>query len=298
MSYAALSPRLHSGRPLVVDADLGACLRARGVNLDYPGALGALLRRDPETISVHHAGETALSVDVLSALTADTTPRALAEVGMEHRSALLTGQAVELAQDVALGAKRPVAVAAVLGSDLVTSIDRRRFEEEVREHALRICAAAPELVLVRGMGSPTELCFATAACVELDIPSWSVVDLEMSAEHLEDLLDQLAEAGADAVLFEAASIEHALERLARAGQSSSDMVFGVMLAAGPDAVRGFPAGLEPGWVNRALELVEAGARVIGGGAGTTQAHSQALAAALRDLHPSVPPMANGAELGA
>lgn len=298
MSYTALSPRLRSGRPLVVDADLGACLRARGVNLDYPGALGALLRKSPETISVHHAGETALRVDVLSALTADTTPRALAEVGMEHRAALLTGQAVEVAQDVALSAPRPVAVAAVLGSDLVTAIDRRRFEQEVREHAERICAAAPELVLVRGMGSPAELCFATATCVELGLPAWSVVDLEMSAEHLEDLVGELAEAGADAVLFEAPSIEHALQRLERAQRAKADMVFGVMLAAGANAVRGFPSELEPGWVDRALELVEAGARVVGGGAGTTRAHSQALATALRNLHPSVPPMAEGAGLGA
>lgn len=298
MSYAALSPRLRSGRPLVVDADLGACLRSQGVNLDNPGALGALLRRDPDTVSSHHAGETALRVDVLSALTADTTPRALAEVGMEHRSAWLTGQAVELAQDVALGAEKPVAVAAVLGSDLVTAIDRRRFEEEVREHALRISVAGPELVIVRGMGSIAELCFATRACVELGLPTWSVVDLELSAEHLEDLFDELVDAGADAVLFEAPNIERALDRLARAGRWATDMVFGVMLAAGPDAVRGFPAELEPDWVSRALELVDAGARVVGGGAGTTQAHSRALATALRNLHPSIPPMMGGAELGA
>src|SRR5690606_4541370 len=129
-----------------------------------------------------------------------------------------TGQAVELAQDVALGAEKPVAVAAVLGSDLVTSIDRGRFEVEVREHALRISVAGPELVIVRGTGSIAELGFATETCVELGLPVWSVVDLELSGEHLEDLLEELADAGADGVLFESPTIEQALGRLARAGR--------------------------------------------------------------------------------
>ena len=125
MSYAALAPRLQSGRPLVVDADLGASLRVRGVTLNSPGALGALLRRDPESVTSHHASETARRVDVLSALTADTTPRALAEVGMEHRSAMLTGLAVELACDVAHASDKPVAVAAGNRSLLLFFIRKR-----------------------------------------------------------------------------------------------------------------------------------------------------------------------------
>lgn len=262
-----------------------------------PGALGALLRHDPESVSAHHAGEMARRVDVVSALTADTTPRALAEVGMEHRSAMLTGQAVDLAYEIAQAAEKPVAVAAVLGSDLVTSLDRRRFEAETREHALRISVAGPDLVVVRGMGSTAELGFAVQATSELGLSTWAVVDLELSGEHLEDLLEALAEAGAEAVLFEIPTIELALDRLARVAGWETDIAPGVLLAAGDDAVRGFPAELEPGWVERALELVDAGARVVGGGAGTTAAHSQALAAALRQLHPSIAPLTGTASVG-
>ena len=83
------------GRPLVVDADTGASFRARGVGLDSPGALGVLLRQRPQEVLDHYRAEVRSQVDVLCALTADTTPRALAEVGMEHRSAMLTGLAVE-----------------------------------------------------------------------------------------------------------------------------------------------------------------------------------------------------------
>lgn len=291
MSYAALSPRLRAGRPLVVDADFGASLRRRGLQWGSPGALGALLRREPAAVSAHHQAETLRCVDVLSALTADTTPRALAEVGMEHRAALLTGLAVELAQEAAGATDRPVAVAGVLGSDLVTAIDRRRFEAEVREHAVRIGVAGAELVIVRGMGSVAELCFAVQAAVEQSMPTWAVVDQELSGEHLDELLEGLVEGGAEAVLFETPTIQGALDRLARVAEWSTRIAPGVMLAAGPDAVRGFPADLATDWVTRGLELVDAGARVVGGGAGTTAQHSEALAVALRRLHPSIPPLA-------
>lgn len=291
MSYAALSPRLRAGRPLVVDADFGASLRSSGVDLNTPGALGALLRRNPDVVTAHHEAETARRVDVISALTADTTPRALAEVGMEHRSALLTGLAVELAQEVAERVERPVAVAGVLGSDLVTAMDRRRFESEVREHAVRISVAGPELMIVRGMGTVLEMGFAVRTSVELGLPTWAVVDLELSGEYLDELMDGLVAGGADAVLFECPTIQQALDRLARAAPWEADIALGVMLAAGADAVRGFPAELQPDWVDRALELVDAGARVVGGGAGTTAAHSEALALALRRIHPTVPPLA-------
>jgi 5-methyltetrahydrofolate--homocysteine methyltransferase len=281
---------------LVVDADIGASLRALGVDLDCPGALGQVLRRDPDAVRAHHVVEASRRVDVLSALTADTTPRALAEVGMEHRSAMLTGQAVELALEAAELAPKPVAVAGVLGSDLVTAIDRRRFESETREHALRISVAGPELLVVRGMGTTTELTFAAACASEVNLPTWAVVDLEMSAEgRIEELLTALSLAGAEAVLFEVASIEQGLERVRRVVECDVDIAPGVLLAASESALRGFPEPLRAGWVSRSLELTQAGARIVGGGAGTTQAHTQALTTALGEVHPSLPPSsgANG-----
>lgn len=294
MAYASLRSRLRVGRPLVVDADIGASLRALGVDLDCPGALGAVLRQSPGAVRDHHVTEASRRVDILSALTADTTPRALSEVGMEHRSAMLTGQAIDLALEAAEVAPRPVAVAGVLGSDLVTAIDRRRFESETREHALRISVAGPELLVVRGMGTTAELTFAVGAASEVNLPTWAVVDLEMSAEgRIEELLAALSDAGAEAVLFEVASIEQGLERVRRVLDSGVDVAPGVLVAASVDALRGFPASLRAGWVNRSLELVEAGARVVGGGAGTTQAHTQALTAAIGEVHPSLPPVSPG-----
>ena len=101
MTFSQIKYRLSQGRPLVLDSDTGAAFRARGVSLDTPGAVGQLLRTNEAGVLSHYRAEVHSRVDVLSALTADTTPRALAEVGMQHRAALLTGRAVDLAFEAA-----------------------------------------------------------------------------------------------------------------------------------------------------------------------------------------------------
>ena len=56
------------------------------------------------------------------------------------------------------------------------------------------------------------------------------------------------------------------------------------------AVRGFddPDANPWRWASGAIDLDSCGARVIGGGAGTTEAHTAALAQAMGALHPSIP----------
>jgi hypothetical protein len=110
----------------------------------------------------------------------------------------------------------------------------------------------------------------------------------------------LAEAGASVLLFEVPHIEIGLRELARFKNAlETHGVFpGVLLAASESAVRGFddPLSDPEHWVERALDLSVGGARVIGGGAGTTEAHTRALAVALGSLHPSVPARRSDTEL--
>jgi hypothetical protein len=63
-----------------------------------------------------------------------------------------------------------------------------------------------------------------------------------------------------------------------------------LLAASEAALPGFPddTSSPAAWADNAIDLDIAGARVIGGGAGTTEAHLGALARALGSLHPSLP----------
>lgn len=304
MSFDQIRHRLSNGRPLVLDADSGASFRARGVELDMPGTLGVLLREQPSEVLSHHSAEVASRVDVLSALTVDTTPRALAEVGMQHRSAQLTGRALDLALEAASQAMRPIAVAGVLGSDMVGPMLADRLHEELSEHASRLKIAGAELVIARGQGSRMSLMAAVAAAVELELPTWAVLECsrgsELESAPLFEVFESLRDAGTSAVLLEVPSVQVGLTELERARPALDAMglVAGVLLAASDNAVRGFadPTSEPEQWAERAIDLSLAGARVLGGGAGTTESHTRALALALGALHPSVPAPRAAAEI--
>ncbi len=296
VGYLQIRSRLKQGRPLVLDADVGAALRARDFEMDAPGALGAILHKNPDAVFAHHCAELDSHVDILSALTADTTPRALAEAGMEHRSARLTSAALDLVEEATVGWHRPVGIAGVLGSELVTATERGRFEDETQMHATRIAVGGAELIIVRGMGSRIDLVFAVAAAAETDVPCWAVVDRNLaSLNETVDLSVSLADAGAEAVLFEVDSVDEGLQRLGALHAARCTIVPGTLLAAATDALRGFPSPLLSSWVDRAVELTDAGARIVGGGSGTTEDHTRALATRLGVLHPSVPPVAQRSE---
>ncbi len=298
MSFESIKHRLFAGRPLVLDADTGASFRARRVELDAPGALGMMLRKSPEEVLRHYRAEVKSRVDVLSALTIDTTPRALAEVGMQHRAALLTGLAVEFAIEAASESPKPVAVAGVLGGERVAPLAADRLHSEYSEHADRLAAAGCELLIARGQGSRLGLMAATVAAASTDLPIWAVVECLPNGEFITGgavgpLVEALQDAGASVVLFEVASIDGGVQLLDRVRGivSAEGMVPGVLLAASSLSVRGFPdSSSDPdAWARRGLELDTNGARVIGGGAGTTEAHTEAMATVLKEIHPSMPP---------
>lgn len=305
MSFDSIKHRLFAGRPLVLDADTGASFRARRVELDAPGALGMMLRRTPDEVLRHYRAEIRSRVDVLSALTVDTTPRSLAEVGMQHRAALLTGLAVELAHEAAAEAVRPVAVAGVLGGERVAPLAADRLHSEYSEHAGRLAAAGCELLIARGQGSRLSLMAATVAAASTERPTWSVIECLPNGEFITGgavgpLIEALQDAGASVVLFEVTSIDSGIQLLERARGvvSAEGMVAGVLLAASSLSVRGFPdCSCDPvPWAQRCLELDLNGARVIGGGAGTTESNTAAIAAALREQHPSMPYLRSDTEL--
>jgi len=297
MTFERIRHRLQHGRPLVVDADTAASFRARGVELDSPGSLGLMLRERPNEVLDHYRTEVHSRVDVLSALTADTTPRALAEVGMEHRAAQLTRRAVELALEAAAESEKPVAVAGVLGSDMVSPVAADRMHDEFTDHAARLAAAGCELILARGQGSRLGLMAAVVAAARTELPTWAVLEFASGDEltspgNAEDLVSALAEAGASVVLFEVAKVDLGLAYLERfrAAFAAHGIAPGVLLAASEASVRGFHDETSDPllWVERAVELILGGARAIGGGAGTTEAHTHHLAMALGSLHPSLP----------
>jgi len=252
--FVALAPRLASGRPLILGADIGASLRGRGVTLAGPGALGKLLRERPDEVKRYYQAEIEAGADVLPALTSETTPRVLAQVGMAFRSAALTSAMVDRALDAAERADRPVVVAGVLGGESVAPLDVTTLIDEHGSHAARLAAAGAGLILARGIASRTELMAAVVAAANTGLPTWAVVEISDDGSVLGDddaaqIAALLEAAGASAVIFEAPSA----------------------------SLGGALPPRSPEWLHHWDDALPPEARILGGGHGCTEAHTQALA---------------------
>lgn len=284
--------RLDTGRPLLVGGDPAASLRSRGITLQGPAALGRLVREDPAAVREHYHHEINAGVDVLCCLTADTIPRALQQIGMPFRAAALTGCAVDLALDAAEITPRPILVAGVLGTNDAAPLAEDRLAEELGTHAARLATAGCELILARGVGAPRpsyehpdidprgarvarRAAIVSGAATEL--PTWTMLSLDYGGFTIDgEAADECARhafgQGAQVIIFEVPTVEVALgwlDRVASAG--------GVRIGFAPAA-----GSLEPeAWALQAKGLLDAGVRVIGGGAGTTYRHIGALSALLR-----------------
>jgi 5-methyltetrahydrofolate--homocysteine methyltransferase len=242
-------------------------------------------------VTDHYGHEIAAGVDVLLALTDETMPRALAQIGMAFRSAALTGTAIELAVDAVGGAKRRVVVGGVLGSRWIAPVFAERIMEEYAMHAARLSTSGCEIILARGVSpdlfrhgpqlARTSRLFAIASACETQIPTWAVLET-LDGDHLvdgdpvEDAVRAAIEAGVHAVLFDVPTEvagQAALGVAARLGARA-----GALLAASHDARHGVPDTTvsTEGWVAACQQLVDAGASIIGGGAGTTLMHLSGL----------------------
>lgn len=279
--------RLDRGSPLLLSADPSSSLAAQGVEITPPCAIGRLVREHPVAISEHYHREIAAGVDVLFALTSDTMPRALAQIGMPFRSAALTGTAVELALDAADLAPRPIVVAGLLGNTDVAPMPSERMIEDLGAHALRLSAAGCELLITRGFGGngtdhDRELAHAArrAAIVSAattQLPTWAVLTLDEAGRtfdgtYVEDCAREASDAGADLVVLEVPSFEAADLCLDRAHASGRKIKLGIAVGAadlGPEA-----------WAAHHAKLIAGGLRVMGGGHGTTTRHIKALSALL------------------
>jgi S-methylmethionine-dependent homocysteine/selenocysteine methylase len=251
-------------RPILLGGDPLASLRALEVDLastDERGALGRLLRDAPAMVSELHARELAAGVDVLTALTEGTTAPALGRVGMAFRAAALTRAAVELADGARKTAPRSVVLAGVLA--LPRSLGEARRDEELQLHAARLATAGCELILVRSGGS------ALAHARATKLPTWLVVEVDASGrplgrEPLGALAQRAHDDGASALLIDASSVDAARTALDVALKAC--LPIGVLLRASSTAG---VAGAVDAWVAEALGLVDHGAKILGGGAGTT-----------------------------
>ncbi len=123
---------------------------------------------------------------------------------------------------------------------------------------------------------------AVVAAARTELPTWAVLEFASgdeltSAGTASDLVAALAEAGASVILFEVATVDLGLAYLQRFRPAFAlhGIAPGVLLAGSEASVRGFhdETSKPERWVERAVDLSLGGARAIGGGAGTTEAHT-------------------------
>jgi 5-methyltetrahydrofolate--homocysteine methyltransferase len=296
----ALPSPLDAGRPLLLGSDPRASLRARGARLDEDAAIGRLLREDPDQVAAYYSSEIEAGVDVLLALTSETMPRALAEIGMAFRSAALTRCAVDLGIEavgsLAMISAKPVAIAGVLGNAWVESMIADRIAEECAMHAARLAASGCTIIVARGFAklssSPVNLArlarvTSVVSARATHLPTWALVELDEpertpDGEALEDCIGAAEDSGAELHLFEVPSAEVGRGVLKRVGALARGTKVGFLLAgSGGRGDETADTISIDAWAKAAKSLADEGARVIGGGPGTTSRHVAALASALR-----------------
>ena len=272
--------RIRAGQAVLLSADATSSLRASGVTLEGLAPLGRLVRERPAEVLHHHEREVMAGVEIVCALTSETMPRALAQVGMAFRSAALTGSAIEMAMDAAVRAGRPVAVAGVLGGRTGAAVAPDRVAEECAMHAARLAAAGCEIILACSQGpfaSKLGRMSAIISASTLRLPTWALVEVRggrtSDGEDLSECAKSAVDSGAQVVLFDVATEADAIDAL--------DRVAGVLGEAKPGVLLGSGASGPEAWSEAAKRLVSGGAHVVGGGPGTTTEHLAALARTLQ-----------------
>ncbi len=289
---SALLSRLKDGPPLVLGGDPSSSLRLLGARIDGPFAMGRLIREDPDIIAKLYAQNTAAGADVLCALTGETMGPALLPIGMAFRAAALTRRALELAQDAARAASKPTFVAGLIGNPDVRLASTERAAEECSLHAARLLSDGCDVIIARSFGAAEGASAGFERFSRLSalisgsstrLPTWVLADLEQPSittdgESIAGLASAACDAGAQALIFSVPSAEIGLAALAQI-KTSRTLYLGVLVAAssgGPPS----PNELQS-WAKCVADLSSHGARIVGGGPGTSFEHIRTLALAVR-----------------
>lgn len=244
---------------------------------------GRAVREQADLADSHYEVEVRAGADVVSTLTAETTPRALAASGMAFRAAALTARTVDRALEIAERAGRPVAVAGVIDGRDATP-DRW---EEIATHAARLAAAGVHLAVMRGFEDEDALLFAVNAARACMLPVWTVLD---AGSALSARASVLVAAGVSLVLVRSPSVEELDRAVAGVRAASPDVHVGALLDAKEGQLEGTPSDRPPeAWAEGALALTRFDVRALGGGRGSTHEHTAALSRALRRAMPSLAP---------
>jgi methionine synthase I (cobalamin-dependent)/5,10-methylenetetrahydrofolate reductase len=289
---------LHT-RVVVCDGAMGTMLHAAGASLDL--ALPELSVSRPELVHAIHGAYLAAGAEIIETNTFGACYPRLARHGLEGRVAEINQAAVAVARNAVAASQRPVLVAGSV-SPATPPHSRGRLapatlRDAFREQILALADGGVDLLILETFGSLDELLEAITAAGEVAhslpvIASMTFLDDgrtlagETPAEvgaRLDDL--GLAAIGANCTL----GPQGLLEILRELGRHTALPLAAQPNAGSPTFVDGrFRYSADPAYFARhARRFVELGASLVGGCCGTTPAHIEAVAAAVKDLRPAV-----------
>jgi S-methylmethionine-dependent homocysteine/selenocysteine methylase len=302
MSYASISEKLASGRPVILDGAIGTEILRRHVTwADHQ------LQRQPDLVRAIHADYLAAGADVLSTNTFQLSRRGFAQhfkdvehmrhigaADLETRWADLIRAGVRLASDArdSAGLSEQVAVAGAMTTlewcfrpDLAPSTEQA--EAEYRELAAVFAEAGADLLLIETVNSVGEAVASARAARSVGLPYWIAFVPDQAGrlfngESLADAARALEPLAPDAILVNCAppsDIDAGLTELAPAWSGASGAYAHIGRFNPPEWL--FTDEYPPA---RYLEVAQAwrdrGAAIIGGCCGTTPEHIAALSRSL------------------
>lgn len=308
MNREAFKQRLSRG-PLLLDGAMGTMLHARGAMIGQ--CFDALCRDNPALVAEIHRLYIDAGADIIETNSFGANRFKLSEYGLEEEVAAVNKAAVTLARRVILGAFKPVLLAGSVGPLGVRLAPLGRVKQEQAEAAfaeqIAALAAAPEgmpgasgvdLLLIETMSDlkEVEAAVRAARAVAPDLPiiaqmTFTRDDRTLLGNRPAEVARRLAELDVDVMGVNCGSgPAQALRLLVGMREAAPN----VLLAASPNA--GWPEQTEGGRVlypatpayfgDYARAFVKAGAALVGGCCGTTEAHIAAMRQALDTPGPS------------
>jgi S-methylmethionine-dependent homocysteine/selenocysteine methylase len=289
---------------LLLDATTGSELTRRGIDTNGAAWSAPAIVRAPDVLAAIHADQVRAGADVITANTFRTQRRVLSRIGEARRAREWTMAAVRTARHgVEQAAEEraneqpgapPVRVAGSLAP--LEDIDRPDLapdegtaRAEHHEHVGHLAEARVDLLLVEAMTTIAESRAATSAAVSSGLETWAAVSVGrsgslLSGEPLDAWVEALAPLHPAAILVSGAPdvLAPALGRLAVlapeiGARPGAYVTLRADLALTAD---GSETGSDADYAKAVKGLVEAGARIVGGGHGTTPSHTRALRAVL------------------
>jgi homocysteine S-methyltransferase len=287
-------------RVLVCDGAMGTMLQAAGVSLDL--SLPELSVSRPELVKAIHGAYIAAGADVIETNTFGACSTRLARYGLEGRVAEINAASVRVAREAAAAADRVVLVAGSVGPATPANsrgrISASVLREAFREQMAAMAESGVDFILLETFGNSDELIEAITAANEA-APGIPVVAQMTFMEDGRTLAGETPAEVAQRVeglglAGLGANCTHGpqglLEILAELSKHTSLPLAVQPNAGSPTFVDGrFQYTTDPAYLARyAGRYVQAGAALVGGCCGTTPAHVEAIAAAVKGLRPATP----------